>query len=123
MDIVKINGSGFSHMKDLSKNEESRTNSVIKKSADLIEYLKERPEYIPSIQEKTIIHAIESANKKLQGEEREFEFSVHEKTKQIMVKVIDKQSKEVIREIPSEKILDLVAAMCEMAGLFVDEKR
>lgn len=78
--------------------------------------------YMPTLQEKTIISAIEQANKKLEGADREFEFSVHEKTKQIMVKVLDKESKEVVREIPSEKILDMVAAMCENAGLFVDEK-
>jgi len=32
-----------------------------------------------------------------------------------MVKVIDSETKEVIREIPPEKILDMVAAMLEMA--------
>lgn len=80
------------------------------------------PSYIPAIQEKTVINAIEKANKKLEGIQSELEFSIHEKTKQIMVKVLDKSTKEIIREIPSEKILDMVAAMCEGAGLFVDEK-
>lgn len=40
-----------------------------------------------------------------------------------MLKVVDRNSKEVIREIPSEKMLDYFAARCEQAGLFVDEKR
>jgi flagellar protein FlaG len=40
-----------------------------------------------------------------------------------MVKIVDKQSKEVIKEIPPEKILDMVAQMCENAGLFIDEKK
>lgn len=81
------------------------------------------PSYIPTLQEKTVINAIEQANKKLEGSAREFEFSIHEKTKQIMVKVLNRDTKEIVREIPSEKILDMVAAMCEQAGLFVDEKR
>ena len=92
-------------------------------SMDILERMKETPEYIPTLQENTIIHAIEAANQKLQGEDRVFEFSVHAKTKQIMVKILNRQTKEVIREIPSEKILDLVANLCEMAGIFVDEKR
>lgn len=74
------------------------------------------------IQEKIVINTIEKANKRLEGIKSELEFSIHEKTKQIMVKVIDKETNEIVREIPSEKVLDMVAAMCEGAGLFVDEK-
>jgi len=40
-----------------------------------------------------------------------------------MVKVIDINTNEVIREIPPEKILDMVATMLEMAGIIVDERR
>lgn len=74
-------------------------------------------------QEEKLIKAIEGANKKISKTENEFSFSVHEKTKQIMIKVINKNTKEVVKEFPPEKILDMVATMCETAGLFVDEKR
>lgn len=72
--------------------------------------------------EKQLIQTIEKANH-LQSGTTECQFSVHEATKQIMIKVIDTKTKEVIKEIPSEKILDMVADMCELAGVFVDEKR
>ncbi|MCX8130716.1 MAG: flagellar protein FlaG [Clostridia bacterium] len=75
------------------------------------------------ISEKVVIEAIEKANKAISGANRKFEFSIHEKTKEIMVKVIDSDSNEVIREIPPEKILDMVAKMWEMAGIMVDERR
>jgi len=75
-----------------------------------------------SIGEKVQLEVIEKANKALEGGERIFEFSIHEKTHQIMVKVIDGESKEIIREIPPEKLLDMVALFCEMAGIFVDER-
>ena len=39
-----------------------------------------------------------------------------------MVKVIDQNTDEIIREIPPEKILDMVAALWEMAGIIVDRK-
>ncbi|HHV47310.1 MAG TPA: flagellar protein FlaG [Tissierellia bacterium] len=73
------------------------------------------------ITEKELIKSIESANKELVVFDRRFEFSIHEKTKQIMVKIIDVTTDEVIWEIPPEKILDLVAAIWEISGLIIDE--
>lgn len=70
-----------------------------------------------------MIKTIERANKALLGRSTSFEFSIHEKTKQISIKVLDKDTGEIIREIPPEKTLDMVAKMWEMAGLLVDERR
>lgn len=75
------------------------------------------------LSEKVVVDAIDRANRAISGANRKFEFSVHAKTKEIMVKVIDTDTNQVIREVPPEKILDLVARMCEMAGLVVDERR
>lgn len=69
-----------------------------------------------------IAEAIEKANH-IEVGTTECQFSVHEKTNQIMIKIVNQQTKEVIKEIPSEKILDMVAKMCDLAGVFVDEKR
>ena len=38
------------------------------------------------------------------------------------IKIIDKDTKKVIREYPPEKTLDMIAKVWEMAGLMVDEK-
>ncbi|WHH61507.1 flagellar protein FlaG [Petroclostridium sp. X23] len=75
-----------------------------------------------SISEKAIIDAIEKANKAVQGINTSFEFSIHEKTREIMIKVLNKETKEVIREIPPEKTLDMVAKLWEMAGIIVDRR-
>jgi flagellar protein FlaG len=72
--------------------------------------------------EEVIVKAIEKANKALTGATTTFEFSIHEQTKQIMVKVLDKDTGELIRELPPEKVLDMVAHLWEMAGIIVDEK-
>lgn len=74
------------------------------------------------ISEEEVIKAIERANKSLEGVFTQFEFSIHEKTKEIMVKVIDRETGELIREIPPEKILDLIAKLWELAGILVDER-
>lgn len=92
-------------------------------SENLMKKIKDNPEYIPNVSERAIIKAIEEANKKITGTNTAFEISIHEKTKEIIVRVLNSDTKEIIREIPSEKILDMVASMCEAAGLFVDEKR
>ncbi len=80
-------------------------------------------ELTESISEKMLTGIVKEANKALVAAQRELEFSVHEKTKDIIVRVINTETKEVIREIPPEKILDLVASILEMAGLLVDERR
>lgn len=95
-----------------------RTNSL-----EIKDYVNQTLGYQPTIQEKLIIESIEMANRKMLGPKRELEFAIHKQTKQIMVKVIDKETKEVLREIPPEKVLDAVAHMCELAGIFMDEKR
>lgn len=78
--------------------------------------------FIP-VSEKAVLEAIERANKSAIGASTKVEFSIHEKTKQIMVKVLDRESNELIREIPPEKILDMIAGIWEAVGLFVDERR
>lgn len=70
-----------------------------------------------------IIQAIEDANDFLEAHYTRFEFTIHDPTKQILVKVIDTNTDEVIREIPPEKILNVVAKLWEIAGILVDEKR
>lgn len=75
------------------------------------------------VSEKFLIQAIERANRAVLGRNTTFRFSIHEATKRISVTVLDKDTNEVIREIPPEKVLDVVAQMWDMAGLFVDERR
>lgn len=50
-------------------------------------------------------------------------FGVHDRTNRITIKIIDKDTKEVLKEYPPEKTLDMIAKVWEMAGLMVDEKR
>ncbi len=69
-----------------------------------------------------VLRSIEKANESMMLRHTELHFSVHEKTKEIMIKVMNTDTQEVIREIPSEKILDMVANFMELAGLYVDEE-
>ena len=69
--------------------------------------------------------SIKQAMKELSKKQANFtsEFGILEKTHRVTVKIVDKQTKEVIKELPPEKTLDMIAKMWEYAGLIVDEKR
>lgn len=67
--------------------------------------------------------AIAEMNRKINNSNEEAVFGVHEGTNRIMIKIMDKDTKEVIKEFPPEKTLDMIAKIWEMAGILVDEKR
>lgn len=50
------------------------------------------------------------------------QFSVHEPTGRIMIRVVDKETEDLIREIPPEEFLDLAAKLDEMIGILFDKK-
>ncbi|MBM7582630.1 flagellar protein FlaG [Caldicoprobacter guelmensis] len=75
-----------------------------------------------NVNHQDIIYAVKQVNKALEGTNRRFEYSIHEQTNTIVIKVIDTETNEVIREIPPEKILNLIAKLWELAGIIVDEK-
>lgn len=64
--------------------------------------------------------AIEEMNKKVTNSEAVF--GVHESTNRVTIKIVDKETKEVLKEYPPEKTLDMIAKVWELAGLLVDEK-
>ncbi|HHU83371.1 MAG TPA: flagellar protein FlaG [Firmicutes bacterium] len=79
-----------------------------------------RKELLGLLEEKTgqLNRAMEIFNKRLR-------FEVHEETERIMVKILEKRTgntDEVIREIPPERVLDMLARLEEMIGLLIDER-
>ncbi len=75
----------------------------------------------PSVSAERIKKAIEEMNRKMANSEAQF--GIHEATNRVTIKIVDKQTREVIKELPPEKTLDMIAKVWEMAGLLVDEKR
>ena len=65
--------------------------------------------------------AVEDINKKAVNSEAIF--GIHEATNRVTIKIIDKDTKKVIKELRPEKTLDMIAKVWELAGLMVDEKR
>ena len=72
-------------------------------------------------QQAQIKKAVEEINRRANNSEAVF--GVHEDTNRVTIKIVDKQTKEIIKEFPPDKTLDMIAKVWEMAGLMVDEKR
>ena len=49
-------------------------------------------------------------------------FSLHQETNRTIVRVINEETQELIREIPSEEVLDIIVKMDEMMGILFDKK-
>lgn len=72
--------------------------------------------------ESTLKEALKEMNRKI-GNNTIAEFGIHEGTNRITIKLKDKETNEVIREVPAEKTLDLIQKAWELAGILVDERR
>lgn len=85
------------------------------------------PEGAPiEIQEKqnsneSIKRAVEEINKRSKNSEAIF--GIHDGTNRVTIKIVDRTTKEVLKEFPPEQTLDMIAKVWELAGLLVDEKR
>jgi len=58
----------------------------------------------------------------LEGSNTELRFEFHDKLNEYYVTIVNPKTREVIKEIPSKKLMDAHAAMREFNGLFVNHK-
>ncbi len=65
---------------------------------------------------------VEQLNEILDTFDRKLSFEVHEGTNRHLVRVMDARTEEVLREIPPEEVLDMVARIEEMVGIVIDER-
>ncbi|WP_434304836.1 flagellar protein FlaG [Clostridium botulinum] len=66
--------------------------------------------------------SVDKLNKLLEGQDIRLEYEIYGKFRDLTIRLINTKTKEVIKEIPPRKIIDMVAKLCEMAGVLVDEK-
>ena len=118
MDIIKINSS-----KQIKQADPPTKNEVKVVKADIQNKVNLEDKKENKINPEDLSVAVEKANKVLFKNNSHLQFRIHEKTKDVMVKIINDDIGEVLKEIPSEKMLDMVAKLWEIAGIFVDEKR
>ncbi|GAC90654.1 flagellar protein FlaG [Anoxybacillus flavithermus NBRC 109594] len=74
------------------------------------------------ISKEKLEEVVKGMNEFLQPSHTSLKFAVHEDLKEYYVQLIDDRTKEVVREIPPKKLLDMYAAMMKFVGLIVDRK-
>lgn len=66
--------------------------------------------------------AVEELNKIIVKNGTYAEYEVHKAFGDIMIRIRDSKTKEVIQELPPKKILDMIENLCKLAGVLVDKK-
>lgn len=74
------------------------------------------------VTKKEVEKSVETLSAMLDPHLTRLKFNVHEDTDRVYVQVIDRETEEVVREIPPESLLDLNASILRQAGLLVNEK-
>ncbi len=108
-------------------------NKVDNISQTRISSAKPQTEYVSSGMEKpfrdvklsteNINNIVDTLNSAAKSVNQRVSFSFHEKTNRVILKFINGNTNEVIREIPPKEMIRLLERMHEMIGMFVDESR
>ena len=61
-------------------------------------------------------------NKLMQLMNTDLQFSLHEKTKRLIVQMVDKRDGTVLKEFPPHELLDTIANIQEYVGILLDKK-
>ena len=72
---------------------------------------------------RAVANAVESANAYIQSQQiSSIQFSLDKDSGRTVVKMVDTETQEVLRQIPSEEMLAISHAIDKMRGLMIDEK-
>ncbi len=66
--------------------------------------------------------AVKNINKSLQTLSQDLEFSVDNDSQRTVIKVIDQRTKEVIRQIPSQEVLEIAKTLDNVKGLLIKQE-
>ncbi|WP_404322645.1 flagellar protein FlaG [Cytobacillus firmus] len=74
------------------------------------------------IKKEELTEVVGSMNEFLQASHTSLKFVLHDELNEYYVTLVDDVTQEVVKEIPSKKMLDMYAAMTDFVGLMVDKK-
>lgn len=98
----------------------------LERSQDTPRKVVDRKQEIPSAREEIPREEVERAAEKLNRLmgiiDKRLEFNISEKSHRVSVKIIDQSSGEVLDEIPSKRVLEILDSFSQMAGLFIDKQ-
>ncbi|UTR16061.1 flagellar protein FlaG [Salipaludibacillus sp. LMS25] len=69
-----------------------------------------------------VVKQIDTLNDLVNHTFTNLKFQLHDDLDRYYVQVVDRQTDEVVREVPPEQFLDMISSMLEYAGLIIDKK-
>jgi flagellar protein FlaG len=66
--------------------------------------------------------AVKKINETLKGLSQNLEFSIDEDSQRTVVKVVDQQTKDVIRQIPTPEAMEIAKALDRVQGLLIRQE-
>lgn len=120
---MEISQVSSNYSSGVPKNDVGRSMEAVKPTAEPVQVSPQAVQAssaAPKLEE--VKSAVEKINKAVQSFDRNLQFSVDSDTKMNIVKVIDTQTKDVIRQFPSEEALKIAQALDKLQGLLVRDK-
>ncbi|NMA02961.1 MAG: flagellar protein FlaG [Clostridia bacterium] len=74
------------------------------------------------ISKEETLEGVEILNDTMELYNHKLHFEVHEDTKRLKVAIVDKETEEIIKEIPPEELLDMLAKIQDIIGILIDKK-
>ncbi|MCQ8182084.1 flagellar protein FlaG [Methylomonas sp. SURF-1] len=99
---------GDSNVAALSQDKQSVTNALSGTEK------KDKADQKPPLE--VVRQAAKEGNSILQATQRNLQFKVDDDTKEVVVKIVDSESGELVRQIPSEEMLAFIRRMQELQG-------
>jgi flagellar protein FlaG len=66
--------------------------------------------------------AVKTINASLQSQRQGIEFTIDSESQRTVVKVIDQETKQVLRQMPTQEALEIASALDRMQGLLIKQK-
>lgn len=105
-------------LKEISREQETDRAKSIRNTVESLREDQLSPEEL----KEDLKEKIDDMNDIMETLDEKLSFELHDKTETIMTQIIDIKTKEVIKEMPPEEMLDLSARIHEMVGLIIDEE-
>ncbi|SHF37492.1 flagellar protein FlaG [Desulforamulus putei] len=106
------------YKEQMSTQEADRADTPANKDEDVTSGIQAKQQELNPDQ---VQQAVNKMNKTMETYNTELRFQLHEKSGEYIVKIINTKDHSVIREIPPERVLNMVAYFKEMLGLVVDK--
>ncbi len=119
MDINKLPAQGT----EIIRNTPVRTSVSGEAVEDIIVKRAEEPESVPDLSRQNLRDLAETLDSAARSTNRRVSFAFNEKIDRVVMKVINTENNEVVREIPAKEMVRIYEHMHELIGMFVDASR